>query len=68
MERDIDFSDIPETDEAFWADAQVEIPSGKTAISIRVDNDVLSFFKKQGKGYQARMNAVLKSYVNHAIQ
>ncbi len=65
MERDIDFSDIPETDEAFWADAKVEIPSGKTAISIRIDNDVLNFFKKQGKGYQAKINAVLRSYVNH---
>jgi len=39
------------------------IPARKKAISIRVDEDVLDFFKKEGGGYQRRMNAVLRSYM-----
>lgn len=45
-----------------WSDAVLVIPK-KQAISIRVDDDVLDFFKKDGPGYQRRMNAVLRSYV-----
>lgn len=62
----IDYSDIPETSEEFWKNAEVKIPVEKTAISIRLDNDILEFFKKQGKGYQSKINAVLRSYVEHA--
>jgi uncharacterized protein (DUF4415 family) len=36
----------------------------KTPISLRVDPDVLDFFKSQGPGYQTRINAVLRSYMN----
>ena len=39
------------------------VPARKKAISIRVDEDVLDFFKKQGEGYQRRINAVLRSYM-----
>ncbi|MGA2994585.1 BrnA antitoxin family protein [Bradyrhizobium sp.] len=39
------------------------IPARKKAISIRVDEDVLDYFKSQGDGYQRRMNAVLRSYM-----
>ena len=39
------------------------IPPKKKAISIRVDEDVLDYFKKEGAGYQRRMNAVLRSYM-----
>lgn len=46
-----------------WSEAVLVIPPKKKAISIRVDEDVLDFFKKQGAGYQRRMNAVLRSYV-----
>ena len=46
-----------------WSDAVLVIPSRKKAISIRVDEDVLDYFKSQGEGYQRRMNAVLRSYV-----
>ncbi|MEZ5890514.1 MAG: BrnA antitoxin family protein [Xanthobacteraceae bacterium] len=38
-------------------------PPKKKAISIRVDEDVLNFFKQQGTGYQRRINAVLRSYM-----
>ena len=46
-----------------WSDAVLVIPPKKTAISIRVDEDVLNFFKKEGDGYQRRINAVLRSYM-----
>ena len=46
-----------------WSDAVLVIPPKKQAISIRVDEDVLDYFKKQGAGYQRRMNAVLRSYM-----
>jgi uncharacterized protein (DUF4415 family) len=46
-----------------WSDAVLVIPPKKKAISIRVDEDVLDYFKNEGTGYQRRMNAVLRSYV-----
>jgi uncharacterized protein (DUF4415 family) len=46
-----------------WDEAVLVFPAKKKAISIRVDEDVLSFFKKGGDGYQKRMNAVLRSYM-----
>lgn len=46
-----------------WSDAVLVIPPKKKAISIRVDEDVLDYFKHEGTGYQRRMNAVLRSYV-----
>jgi uncharacterized protein (DUF4415 family) len=46
-----------------WSDAVLVIPPKKKAISIRVDEDVLDYFKTEGSGYQRRMNAVLRSYM-----
>jgi uncharacterized protein (DUF4415 family) len=46
-----------------WSEAVLVIPPKKTAISIRVDEDVLDYFRKEGAGYQRRMNAVLRSYM-----
>src|SRR5258707_2930684 len=48
-----------------WSDAVLVIPARKKAISIRVDEDVLDYFKSQGEGYQRRINAVLRSYMQH---
>ncbi len=44
--------------------AQVDEPHGKRAVSIRLDEDVLDFFKQGGKGYQTRINAVLRAYMD----
>ena len=63
-DEDIDYSDSPPTDEAFWADAELVIPA-KKQISIRLDAEVIDWFKTQGKGYQSRINAVLQSYIQH---
>ena len=41
--------------------------AGKTSISLRVDADVLEWFKAQGPGYQTRINAVLKAYKDASI-
>lgn len=66
-DREIDFSDIPETDEKFWESAGVIIPTAKVHISVRLDENVVDWFRRQGPGYQTRMNAVLRSYVQ-AVQ
>ncbi|HSW30514.1 MAG TPA: BrnA antitoxin family protein [Longimicrobiales bacterium] len=59
-----DLDAAPILGEAFWRNAQVLDPRhGKTTITMRVDEDVLSFFKRGGSGYQSRMNAVLRAYV-----
>lgn len=46
-----------------WSEAVLVIPPKKKAISIRVDEDVLDYFRQEGAGYQRRMNAVLRSYM-----
>jgi uncharacterized protein (DUF4415 family) len=61
--KDIDYSDILELDESFFTKATVELPKPKDSITLRVDHDVLYWFKQFGKGYQTKMNAVLKAYV-----
>jgi uncharacterized protein (DUF4415 family) len=47
----------------FWDGAMLVVPGPKQAISLRVDEDVLAWFRKSGPRYQTRMNAVLRSYV-----
>lgn len=46
-----------------WSSARLVTPEPKTPVSIRLDPDVLAFFKAQGKGYQTRINAVLRAYM-----
>lgn len=58
----IDTSDAPFRPDAVWVKA-VDVPHGKKQISLRIDEDVLNFFRQTGKRYQSRMNAVLRSYV-----
>ena len=48
---------------AFWARAAAVEPRRKSAISLRIDDDVLAWFKRQGPGYQTRINAVLRSFM-----
>jgi uncharacterized protein (DUF4415 family) len=64
----INFSDIPEADASFWEDATIVIPEGKTKLTIRIDTDVYRWFTGQGPGYQTRMNAVLRSYMEAQMQ
>ena len=50
----------------FWASAQIAEPVAKQPISLRVDADVLDWFKAQGPRYQSRINAVLRSFMTQA--
>ena len=59
----IDYSDIAELDEAFFKNAEVRMPA-KQSVTIRLDSDVLTWFKEQGKGYQSRINKLLRVYMD----
>ncbi len=50
----------------FWDEAAPVLPAAKVPISLRVDADVLEFFRESGPRYQSRMNAVLRSYMERA--
>ena len=52
--------DIPDD---FWQGARVVTPVAKEAISIRLDQDVIAWFRASGPRYQSRINAVLRGYV-----
>ncbi|MFH1038516.1 MAG: BrnA antitoxin family protein [PVC group bacterium] len=59
----IDFSGIPKLDKSFFESAQLRMPKRKKSVSLRLDPEVLDWFKHEGKGYQTRINAVLRAYV-----
>ena len=61
-DQDIDYSDIPELDAGFFRRARVVVPPGKQQLTIRLDTDVLAWLRDQGKGYQSRINAILRAY------
>ena len=56
-----EIADLPED---FWDDGEVVTPVSKQAISLRVDEDVLDWFRQSGPRYQTRINAVLRSYMS----
>jgi len=58
----IDYSEIPELDAEWFKSARVVVPPGKKQVTVRLDNDVLTWLKGQGKGYQTRINAILRAY------
>ena len=61
-EARIDVSDLPPLSDEFWKSA-VRNPfykPTKTSTTVRVDSDVLAWLKSQGKGYQTRINAILR--------
>ncbi len=67
-DREIDVSIATDPDWAGmepidWSRAEVVVPPRKQAISIRLDADLIDYFKSEGPGYQRRINAVLRSYV-----
>lgn len=62
-DRDIDYSDIPPLDDSFFEKQTVTVPPPKTQLTVRFDQDIVAWFREQGRGYQTRMNAVLRAYV-----
>lgn len=62
-DEDINFDDIPELDDEFWKNAKVRYPAeGKERLTVRFDQDMVDWFRSQGRGYQTKMNAVLRSF------
>ena len=59
----IDPKPDPDEGEIDWSRMQVTLPRPKQPVSVRLDADVIDYFKAQGKGYQTRINAVLRSYM-----
>jgi uncharacterized protein (DUF4415 family) len=62
-DSEIDYSDIPQLTEQFW---QNVVPNPfykpiKTVTSVRIDSDVVDWLKSQGKGYQTRINTILRT-------
>ena len=66
-DEEIDFSDSPEITPEMFAKAVVrrglKSKSKKMQLTLRVDSDVVTWFKEQGQGYQSRINALLRAYM-----
>ena len=59
----IDDPDASPTDEAFWKDAAVVMPRRMETVTVRLDADILEWFRRE-RGYQTRINAILRAYMN----
>ncbi len=60
--------DIRPTDEAFWKDARVVLPRPKEIVTMRLDADLLEWFRRE-RGYQTRINAILRAYMRaHQVE
>ncbi len=66
-DEDIDYSDIPPLTPEFFADGIVrkglKPVNRKDQITLRIDHDVIQFFKEQGRGYQSKINQLLRAYM-----
>ncbi|MES2142543.1 MAG: BrnA antitoxin family protein [Pseudomonadota bacterium] len=60
--KDINYSDIPELDDTFFKKAKIEMPHTKDSVTLRIDHDVLEWFKQHENKYQSRINAILRAY------
>ena len=65
--EEINTKDIPEITNFNDFESLVKLlePESKTQITLRLDNYVVDWFKNQGKGYQSKMNAILKAFIEH---
>lgn len=69
-DSEIDFSDIPRLDDNFWKNA-IKNPfykPTKQVTTVRIDSDVMQWLKSQGKGYQTRMNKILRDAMLHDLK
>jgi uncharacterized protein (DUF4415 family) len=62
-DEQINLSEVPEIDPRVFKRMEIRMPKPKELVSIRIDPDVLAWFRGQGRGYQTRINAVLRSYI-----
>ncbi len=69
-QKPIDFSDIPELSDDWINQARRAVDAAtqsKSQVALRLDDDVVDWFRGQGAGYQTRMNAVLRSYMEASV-
>ena len=64
-DRDIDYSEIPPLDNSFFKKATEAWPPAKQQVTVRLDVDVLDWLKMHGKGYQTRLNRILRAAMEH---
>ena len=57
-DEEIDYSDIPATDEAFWSQATLHRPASEPGLYIPLDQDLLDWLQRSGPGYQTRITAI----------
>lgn len=62
-DEDIDYSDIPPLTEDFFKKAFIRWPGTKERITISLDKDILSYLRALGKGYQTKINAILRAWL-----
>ncbi len=62
-DEDIDYSDIPELDDDWFKNAKVVIPQAKP-VAVKLDNDVVKWYQSHDRNYQAKINAILRAYMN----
>lgn len=62
-DEDIDYSDIPPLSDEFFRTARLLMPQPKKPVAMRLDADVLEWLKRQGPGYQSRVNAILRAFM-----
>ena len=62
-DEEIDYAEIPEQGDDFFATAVLRMPTSKATVTLRLDRDLLDWLKAQGKGYQTRINAILRAYM-----
>ena len=68
VERDIASSDFSGVPEDWHKRAEAVMPTPKKLLSLRLDSDIVDWFKKQGPGYQTRINAVLRAFVQQTAR
>lgn len=61
-DEDIDYSDIPPLTDDFFKKAVIRWPSEKERITISLDKDILCYLRVLGKGYQTKINAILRAW------
>ncbi|MDF0665692.1 MAG: BrnA antitoxin family protein [Nitrospira sp.] len=67
-DRDINYSEIPPLDPSFFKKATQAWPPAKQQVTVRLDVDVLNWLKLHGKGYQTRLNRILRAAMEHQTQ
>lgn len=69
-QKELDASIVTGSDEngpvVDWSRASIKLPKPKAVLNMRIDRDILDFFRRGGRGYQTKINAVLRAYVEQA--